>query len=290
MKRAATPVPDVRPRQAGSCRIDAFVIGPYQWSRTARTVRFKGGHFGMKGKNALITGASRGIGKAIALALARKGANIIVNDIEPAKARAEKTAEEIKSLGVGCYAVFADVSDFEACRNMAVAIENRSETVHVLVNNAGITRDKTLKKMSLQEWSDVIQVNLNSLYNVTHHMLPLIPDRGRIISISSVAGLGGNFGQSNYAATKAGVVGFTKSLSKELGKQKITVNAIAPGFIKSEMTDKIPPEILKLNLELVPSKEIGLPEDVANLAAFLASDEAGYISGQVIRVDGGIMF
>lgn len=244
----------------------------------------------MRGKNALITGASRGIGKAIALALARKGTNVIVNDIEPAKERAEKTVAEIKALGVQCYAVFADVSDFEACRKMAAEIEIKSKTVHVLVNNAGITRDKTLKKMSLQEWTDVVNVNLNSLYNVTHSMLPLIPDQGRIISISSVAGLGGNFGQANYAATKAGMIGFTKTLSKELGKQKITVNAIAPGFIKSEMTDKIPPEILKLSLGLVPSKEIGHPEDVANLAAFLASDEAGYISGQVIRIDGGMMF
>ncbi|MFH2220540.1 MAG: beta-ketoacyl-ACP reductase [Pseudomonadota bacterium] len=244
----------------------------------------------MRGKNALITGASRGIGKAIALALARKGTNVIVNDIEPAKERAEKTVAEIKALGVECYAVFADVSDFEACREMAAEIEIKSKTVHVLVNNAGITRDKTLKKMSLQEWTDVVNVNLNSLYNVTHSMLPLIPDQGRIISISSVAGLGGNFGQANYAATKAGMIGFTKTLSKELGKQKITVNAIAPGFIKSEMTDKIPPEILKLSLGLVPSKEIGHPEDVANLAAFLASDEAGYISGQVIRIDGGMMF
>lgn len=244
----------------------------------------------MKGKNALITGASRGIGKAIALALARKGSNIIVNDIDPAQARVEQTVAEIKALDVACYAVIADVSDFEACRKMAAEIEKRSKTVHILVNNAGITRDKTLRKMSPQDWRAVIDVNLNSLYNVTHNILPLIPDHGRIIGISSVSGLGGNFGQANYAATKAGMVGFTKTLSKELGKQKITVNAVAPGVIKSDMTAKIPPEILKISLELVPSKEMGRPEDVASLVAFLASDAAGYISGQVIRVDGGMIF
>ncbi|MFC1516619.1 beta-ketoacyl-ACP reductase [Thermodesulfobacteriota bacterium] len=244
----------------------------------------------MRGKNSLITGASRGIGKAIALALAEKGSNIIVNDIAPARERAEKTVAEIKALGVECYAVFADVSDFEACREMAAEIEKQSKTVHILVNNAGITKDKTLRKMPPEAWHAVIDVNLNSLYNVTHNILPLIPDNGRIIGISSVSGLSGNFGQANYAATKAGMIGFTKTLSKELGKQKITVNAIAPGFIKSEMTDKIPPEILKLSLELVPSKEIGQPEDVAGLAVFLASDRAGYISGQVIRVDGGMIF
>ena len=243
----------------------------------------------MKGKNALITGASRGIGKAIALALAEKGANIVVNDVEPARERVEKTVVEIRALGVSCYPVFTDVSDFEACREMAAEIEKRSKTVHILVNNAGITKDKTLRKMTPEAWHDVIDVNLNSLYNVTHNILPLIPDNGRIIGISSVSGLSGNFGQANYASTKAGMIGFTKTLSKELGKQKITVNAVAPGFIKSEMTDKIPPEILKLSLELVPSKEIGQPEDVAGLVVFLASDKAGYISGQVIRVDGGLI-
>ncbi len=244
----------------------------------------------MEGKNALITGASRGIGKAIAIGLAKKGANIIINDINSAKEGAGKTVEEIKALGVECYAVFADVSDFESCRIMAKEIKEKSKTVHILVNNAGITKDKTLKKMTLEEWTDVINVNLNSLFIVTHNILPLIPDQGRIISISSISGLSGNFGQSNYTASKAGVVGFTKTLSKELGKQKITVNAVAPGFIKTEMIDKIPPAILEKTLELIPSKEIGQPEDVANLTAFLASDEAKYISGQVIRVDGGIMF
>jgi 3-oxoacyl-[acyl-carrier protein] reductase len=144
--------------------------------------------------------------------------------------------------------------------------------------------------MTLADWTDVININLNGLYNVTHNVLPLIPENGRVINVSSVSGLSGNFGQANYAATKAGMVGFTKTLSKELGKQKITVNAIAPGFIKTEMTNKIPKEILEKYLELIPSREIGRPEDVANLAVFLASDEAKYISGQVIRVDGGLMF
>ena len=244
----------------------------------------------MKGKNALITGAARGLGKAIAIGLAKRGAGIIINDVESAKKNADETTREIKALGVKCYTVFADVSDFESCRKMANEIQDKLKVLHILINNAGITKDKTLKKMTLEDWTDVININLNGLYNVTHNVLPLIPDNGRVINVSSVSGLSGNFGQANYAATKAGMVGFTKTLSKELGKQKITVNAIAPGFIKTEMTDKIPQEILGKYLELIPSSEIGRPEDVANLAVFLASDEAKYISGQVIRVDGGLMF
>jgi 3-oxoacyl-[acyl-carrier protein] reductase len=239
----------------------------------------------LKGKIALVTGASRGIGKAIAVGLAKNGCNIIINDIEPAKETAEKTISEIKEIGVECSSVFADVSDFSACQKMAEGIEK----VDILVNNAGITKDRTLKKMTPEEWNAVINVNLNSLFNVTNSVLEKIPDNGRIINISSIVALGGNFGQCNYSATKAGAIGFTKSLSKELGKKKITVNAIAPGFIKSEMTDKIPIMMLDKILELIPSKEMGFPEDVANLAAFLASDDAKYINGQVIRVDGGII-
>jgi 3-oxoacyl-[acyl-carrier protein] reductase len=244
----------------------------------------------MKGKNALITGSARGLGKAIAIALAKEGVNIIVNDIDPMKEEAEKTVEELKGLGVKSEFISADVSDFESCKKLADSIKEKFEKLDILVNNAGITKDRTLKKMTPEEWNPVIKVNLDSLYNVTHNVLDLIPEGGRVINISSVAGISGNFGQTNYASTKAGVIGFTKSLAKEVGKMKITVNAVAPGFIKSAMTDKIPLELLSNILQLIPLKEVGQPEDVANAVKFLASDDAKYISATVIKVDGGITF
>jgi len=244
----------------------------------------------MKGKNALITGSARGLGKEMALTLAKQGCNIIINDIEPMKEEAEKTVEEIKTLGVTAEFIPADVSDFESCKKMADTIKEKFKQLDILVNNAGITKDRTLKKMTQEEWYPVINVNLNSLFNVTRNVLELIPDGGRIINISSVAGISGNFGQTNYASTKAGVIGFTKSLAKEVGKRKITVNAVAPGFIKSAMTDKVPMELLAQILELIPLKEMGQPEDVANAVKFLASEDARYLSGVVLKVDGGISF
>jgi len=243
----------------------------------------------MGGKVALITGASQGIGKAIAIALAKEGASIIINDIAPAKEQAEKFAEEIKSMGVGSIVILGDVSKFEDCKKMAEEVQLKFQKVDILVNNAGITKDRTLKKMTPEEWNAVININLTGVYNVTHSILPLIPEGGRIISLSSIVGIGGNFGQCNYSATKAGIIGLTKSLAREVGKNKITVNAIAPGFIKSKMTDQIPLIMLDKILEAIPMQEMGTPEDIANLAVFLASDKAKYISGQVIRVDGGII-
>jgi 3-oxoacyl-[acyl-carrier protein] reductase len=244
----------------------------------------------LKGKNVIITGSARGLGKEMALRLAKDGCNIIINDIEPMKEEALKTVEEIKKMGVKSDFVSADVSDFESCKKMGEIVKTKFGKVDILVNNAGITKDRTLAKMSPEEWYPVINVNLNSMYNVTKNLLELIPDGGRIINISSVAGISGNFGQTNYASTKAGVIGFTKSLAKELGKRKITVNAVAPGFIKSAMTDKIPMEMLANILQLIPLREIGQPEDVANAVRFLASDDAKYISGMVLKVDGGINF
>jgi len=244
----------------------------------------------MKGKNALITGAARGLGKEMALTLAKEGCNIIINDIQVMKEEAEKTVEEIKKLGVNSEFISADVSDFESCKKMADTIKEKFQKLDILVNNAGITKDRTLKKMTKEEWYPVINVNLNSLFNVTKNVLEIIPDGGRIINISSVAGISGNFGQTNYAATKAGVIGFTKSLAKEVGKRKITVNAVAPGFIKSAMTDKVPMEMLSQILELIPLKEMGQALDVANAVKFLASEDAKYISGTVLKVDGGISF
>lgn len=244
----------------------------------------------LKGKIALITGSARGLGKEMALNLAKEGCNIIINDLDSMKEEALKTVGEIKKLNVKAEFISGDVSDFDSCRKMADKIKEKFEKIDILINNAGITKDRTLKKMVPEEWYPVINVNLNSLYNVTHNVLELIPDSGRIINISSVAGIAGNFGQTNYAATKAGVIGFTKSLAKEVGKRKITVNAVAPGFIKSAMTDKIPLELLSNILQLIPLKEVGQPEDIANAVKFLASDDAKYISGIVLKVDGGISF
>lgn len=244
----------------------------------------------LKGKVALVTGSARGLGKSMALALAKDGCDIIINDIESQKEEAMKTVEEIKELDVKAEFIAADVSDFESCKKLSDTIKEKFEKLDILVNNAGITKDRTLKKMTPEEWYPVIKVNLNSLYNVTHNILELMPEQSRIINISSVAGLSGNFGQTNYASTKAAVIGFTKSLAKELGKKKITVNAVAPGFIKSAMTDKIPMEMLSNILQLIPLREIGQPEDVANAVKFLCSEDAKYISGTVIKVDGGISF
>ena len=243
-----------------------------------------------KEKNALITGSARGLGKEMAITLAKQGCNIIINDIEPMKEEAEKTVEEIKSLGVNAEFISADVSDFQSCKKMADTIKEKFQKLDILVNNAGITKDRTLQKMTPEEWYPVINVNLNSLFNVTRNVMELIPDGGRIINISSVAGISGNFGQTNYASTKAGVIGFTKSLAKEIGKRKVTVNAVAPGFIKSAMTDKVPMEMLSQILELIPLKEMGNAIDVANAVKFLASEDAKYISGVVLKVDGGISF
>ena len=203
---------------------------------------------------------------------------------------ADEVVAEIKALGVKSEFVVADVSDFESCKKMAETIKEKFEKVDILVNNAGITKDRTLKKMVPEEWYSVININLNSLFNVTRNVLEIIPDGGRVINISSVAGISGNFGQTNYASTKAGVIGFTKSLAKEVGKRKITVNAVAPGFIKSAMTDKIPMELLASILQLIPLKELGQAEDVANAVKFFASDDAKYVSGTVLKVDGGISF
>lgn len=241
-----------------------------------------------KGKTALITGSARGIGKAIAIRLAKGGCDIIINDKGPQDEAVEETIKEIKDNNVEAMFVSADVSNYADIEKMVTQIKEKFEKVDILVNNAGITKDRTLKKMTQEEWHDVININLTSVYNVTHQILPLIPEGGRIVNVASIAGIGGNFGQCNYAASKAGMIGFAKSLAKEVGKNKITVNVVAPGLIKSKMTDKIPVMMLDQMLELIPLKELGRLEDVANTVAFLASDQAAYISSEVIRIDGGM--
>ena len=242
----------------------------------------------LNGKIALVTGASRGIGRAIAVELAKQGADVIVNYIKD-EHEASKVADEIKNIGRNGIALKADVSDFDEVSKMFEKIKGEFGRLDILVNNAGITKDRSLKKMTQEEWSKVIETNLSSAYNVTKNALPLMQKNSRIISISSIVGLYGNFGQANYAASKAGIIGFTKSLAKELGRHGITVNAIAPGFIESEMTKKIGFLKKKILTYMIPLKRSGMPEDVANLAAFLASDKSGYITGQVISVSGGLV-
>ena len=242
----------------------------------------------LKNKIALVTGASRGIGRAIAIELAKQGADVIVNYVKDEQ-EASKVADEIKALGRNCIALKADVSNFDEVSKMLEKIKGEFGRLDILVNNAGITKDRSLKKMTQEEWNSVIETNLNSAYNVTKNALPLMQKNSRIITISSIVGLYGNFGQTNYAASKAGIIGFTKSLAKELGRQGITVNVIAPGFIESEMTKKIGFLKKKILTYMIPLKRSGMPEDVANLAAFLASDKSGYITGQVISVSGGLV-
>ena len=241
----------------------------------------------LSGKVALVTGASRGIGKAIAIELARNNANVIVNYSRDEKG-AVKVVEEIKNIGRECIALKADVSNFDEVTAMFGIVKKKFGRLDILVNNAGITMDRTLRKMTQDEWNKVIEVNLNSIYNMTKNALPLLQKNSHIISISSIVGIFGNFGQTNYAASKAGIIGFTKSLAKELGKHGITVNAIAPGFIESDMTNKIPFIRKKIIQWMVPLKRTGLPEEVAYAVAFLASENARYITGEVISVNGGL--
>ena len=243
----------------------------------------------LKGKVALITGASRGIGEAIAIEFAKNNADFIINyynDLE----EAQKVVDKVKKYGVECIAVKADVANYDEVKQMVGIIEKNFKKVDILVNNAGIVRDKTLKNMTKEEWNAVINTNLNGVFYVTKLILPLMHEGGRILSISSIIGQYGNFGQCNYAAAKAGIIGFTKSLAKELGKEKITVNAVAPGFVKTTITKDIPFIRKKMINYMTPLKEEAEPEDIANVIVFLASEKARYITGAVINVDGGLAF
>jgi len=243
----------------------------------------------LKGKVALVTGASRGIGKAIALALAKEGADVIVNYASNEK-KAGEVVDKIKKMNSKAIALKADVSNYEEVRRMVDTTKKVFSKVDILVNNAGIVRDRSLKKMSVEEWDTVIATNLTGIFNVTRLTLPLIGKGGRIINISSVIGQNGNFGQCNYAASKAGIIGFSKSLAKELGKNKITVNVVAPGFIKTDITKDIPFFKRKILKYIIPLKEEGNPEDIADVTVFLASEKSRYMTGSVVNVDGGLSF
>ena len=246
----------------------------------------------LEGKVSLVTGASRGIGKAIALKLANLGSKVAVNyvAIEAGnKVDADDLVESITHNGGEAMAVEADMRDSEAVKAMVEQVTDRWNKVDILVNNAGINRDTLLLRMSDDAWDDVVNTNLRGAYLCTKFALKSMmrQEWGRIISISSVTGIVGNIGQSNYAASKGGIIAFTKSIAREAGSRNITVNAVAPGFIVTGMTDKLPPERKEAILTMVPLRRFGQPEDVAELVAFLASERAGYITGQVITIDGG---
>lgn len=241
-------------------------------------------------KVAFITGGTRGIGKQIALTLAENGFDIAVN-YRSENDDLKNTKNEIEKLGVKCFTVQGDVSSFEDCERFVNEIITEFGKIDVLVNNAGITRDMLLMRMKKEDFTDVIDTNLVGTFNVTKNVIQhMMKQRnGRIINISSVVGVSGNAGQTNYSASKAGIIGFTKSLAKEVGSRNILVNAVAPGFIATNMTDVLKDEVKEEIAKTIPLKRMGNTQDVANVVKFLASDDASYITGQVINVDGGML-
>lgn len=243
----------------------------------------------LEGKTALITGANRGIGRAIALTFAREGANIAFTDLAYDD-NSKSLEEEIKKLGVKGKMYPSDASKFEQAEEVVKKIIGEFSTIDILVNNAGITKDTLLMRMTQEQWDTVIRINLGSVFNFTKavQMIMLKQKAGSIINISSVVGVAGNAGQANYAASKAGIIGFTKSMAKELGSRNIRCNALAPGFIMTDMTNKLPEDVKENWIKTIPLKRGGTPEDVAKAALFLASDLSSYITGQVIHVCGGM--
>ena len=244
----------------------------------------------LEGKTAIITGASRGIGKSIAKKFAEHGANIAFSDVFPTETT-DVVAAEIAALGVKAKAYQSDASDFKASEDFVEAVVKDFGKVDILVNNAGITRDQLLLRMTEEQWDLVMKVNLKSVFNLTkaaqRHMIKA--RSGSIINMASVVGIKGSAGQSNYSASKAGIIGFTKSIALELGSRNVRCNAIAPGFIETEMTAALDPKVVEQWKQQIPLKRAGTPDDVANLAVFFASEMSGYITGQVLTVCGGML-
>jgi 3-oxoacyl-[acyl-carrier protein] reductase len=244
----------------------------------------------LSGKTAIVTGSARGIGKSIALKLAEVGADIVINDIPAAADVMEETAGEIRALGRRALTVTADVSSSEDVNRMVDTVVKEWGRIDILVNNAGITRDGLVMRMTDEEWDQVLDIDLKSAFlcsrAVLRHMLRA--RAGRIVSIASVVGMIGNAGQANYSAAKAGVIGLTKTLAKEVGSRGITVNALAPGYIQTRMTETLDDKQRETLVARIPLNSLGTPRDVAEAVAFFASDEAHYITGQVLAIDGGM--
>lgn len=244
----------------------------------------------LKGKTAVVTGASRGIGRAVALELAEQGANVVVN-YSGSEAKAYEVVEAIKEMGSEAIAVRCNVGNMEDVQAMMKEALTQFGTIDILVNNAGITRDNLLMRMKEEEWDDVININLKGVFNATKAVTrQMMKQRsGRIINIASIVGVMGNAGQANYVAAKAGVIGLTKSTARELASRHITVNAIAPGFITTDMTDKLTEEVKAEMLKQIPLARFGEAKDIASIVSFLASEKSAYITGQTLHVDGGMV-
>ncbi|MBU0973492.1 MAG: 3-oxoacyl-[acyl-carrier-protein] reductase [Proteobacteria bacterium] len=246
------------------------------------------GHLPLHEKTAIVTGAGRGIGEMIALSLATAGADIVVNDID--KNSAEKVAGQIGRLGRKALVHTADIADKEQVEQMFADLQNEVKTIDVLVNNAGITRDNLFLNMTEKEWDQVMDINLKGLFFCTQQAARIMKaqNSGKIVNLTSVSAQVGNVGQANYTASKAGVIGLTRTLAKELARYNITVNAVAPGFILTPMTRTIPEEIQGMILATIPMGRPGQPEDVAKVVKFLSTDESAYVTGQVISCNGGM--
>ncbi|MFS0823644.1 3-oxoacyl-[acyl-carrier-protein] reductase [Bacillus sp. 1P02SD] len=244
----------------------------------------------LNGKVALVTGASRGIGRTIAIELAKAGAKVAVN-YSGSEQKANEVVDEIKALGQEAFAIQANVSDADSVATMVKEVIATFGSLDILVNNAGITRDNLLMRMKEEEWDDVININLKGVFlctkAVTRQMMK--QRSGKIINVASIVGVSGNPGQANYVAAKAGVIGFTKTAAKELASRNINVNAVAPGFITTDMTDKLPEDVKNEMLKLIPLARFGETTDISGVVLFLASDQSNYMTGQTLHIDGGMV-